>query len=83
MGKLRFRNFSLTCGRAYGEQAIAMLQQRSALGLQHISSDPPQRTRTPIPGLWTREQAATIAHFAAPTQSVLWGCDIEDEQLIA
>ncbi len=35
--------------------------------------------RTPVPGLWTREQAATVERFA-PGKSVLWGCDIEEEQ---
>lgn len=35
---------------------------------------------TPVPGLWTRKQAANVLRFAAPDQSVLWGCDIEEEQ---
>lgn len=35
---------------------------------------------TPVPGLWTREQAANVLRFAAPGHSVLWGCDIEEEQ---
>jgi len=35
---------------------------------------------TPVPGLWTRKQAANILRFAAPGQFVLWGCDIEEEQ---
>jgi hypothetical protein len=35
---------------------------------------------TPVPGLWTREQAAAVSRLAAPHQSVLWGCDIEEEQ---
>jgi len=35
---------------------------------------------TPVPGLWTRRQTAELLRFAAPGQSVLWGCDIEEEQ---
>ena len=35
---------------------------------------------TPVPGLWTRKQTASVLRFAAPDQSVLWGCDIEEEQ---
>jgi hypothetical protein len=35
---------------------------------------------TPVPGLWTRRQAANVLRFSAPGQSVLWGCDIEEEQ---
>jgi hypothetical protein len=35
---------------------------------------------TPVPGLWTRKQAANVLRFAAPGNSVLWGCDIEEEQ---
>ena len=42
---------------------------------QDIHDDP-----TPIPGLWTRSQAATVDQFAMPHDSVLWGCDIEEEQ---
>jgi hypothetical protein len=42
---------------------------------RNIKDDP-----TPVPGLWTREQAATVERFAWPTNSVLWGCDIEEEQ---
>jgi hypothetical protein len=33
----------------------------------------------PVPGLWTRTQAAGMSRFA-PHQAVLWGCDIEEEQ---
>jgi len=33
---------------------------------------------TPVPGLWTRSQAAEVTRLAAPHQSVLWGCDIEE-----
>ena len=36
---------------------------------------------TPVPGLWTRQQAADVSRLAAPHQSVLWGCDIEEEEL--
>jgi hypothetical protein len=35
---------------------------------------------TPVPGLWTRQQAAEMRRVAAPQQSVLWGCDIEEAQ---
>jgi hypothetical protein len=35
---------------------------------------------TPVPGLWTRKQATDVLRFAAPGQSVLWGCDIEEMQ---
>jgi len=35
---------------------------------------------TSVPGLWTRTQAANVLRFAVPGQSVLWGCDIEEEQ---
>jgi hypothetical protein len=35
---------------------------------------------TPVPGLWTRNQAADVNRFAAPDQPVVWGCDIEEEQ---
>ena len=35
---------------------------------------------TPVAGLWTRAQAATVDRFARPQESVLWGCDIEEEQ---
>lgn len=35
---------------------------------------------TSVPGLWTRTQAANVMRFAVPGQSVLWGCDIEEEQ---
>lgn len=35
---------------------------------------------TPVPGLWTRKQAANVNRFAMPGQSVLWGCDMEEEQ---
>jgi hypothetical protein len=48
----------------------------TATHLQRKIKDDP----TPVPGLWTREQAATVEHFAPPTESVLWGCDIEEEQ---
>jgi hypothetical protein len=34
----------------------------------------------PVPGLWTRQQAADLRRVAAPQQSVLWGCDIEEVQ---
>jgi hypothetical protein len=30
--------------------------------------------------LWTRQQAAEMRRVAAPQQSVLWGCDIEEEK---
>lgn len=40
----------------------------------------PADDNTPVPGLWTREQASQVRRFAAPQQSVLWGCDIEEEQ---
>lgn len=33
---------------------------------------------TSVPGLWTRQQAADMRRMAAPQQSVLWGCDIEE-----
>jgi hypothetical protein len=42
---------------------------------RNIKDDP-----TPVPGLWTRAQAAAIDQFAGPNESVLWGCDIEEEQ---
>jgi len=35
---------------------------------------------TPVPGLWTREQASAMRRFTVPQQPVLWGCDIEEEQ---
>ena len=34
---------------------------------------------TPVPGLWTRQQTADMRRVASG-QSVLWGCDIEEEQ---
>jgi hypothetical protein len=34
----------------------------------------------PVPGLWTRTQAAGISRFAASREQILWGCDIEEEQ---
>jgi hypothetical protein len=34
----------------------------------------------PVPGLWTRAQAAGMSRFAAPHEAVLWGCDNEEEQ---
>ena len=40
----------------------------------------PMEDATPVPGLWTRKQAAEILRFAKPGQSVLWGCDMEEEQ---
>lgn len=42
---------------------------------QDIHNDP-----TPVPGLWTRRQAAIVDQFSKPHDSVLWGCDIEEEQ---
>lgn len=41
---------------------------------QDIHMDP-----TPVPGLWTRAQAAALNRFS-DHGSVLWGCDIEEEQ---
>jgi hypothetical protein len=35
---------------------------------------------TPVWGLWTRKQAGIVRQLAAPGESVLWGCDIEEEQ---
>ena len=35
---------------------------------------------TQVPGLWTRKQASEVTRLAAPHQSVLWGCDIEEVQ---
>jgi hypothetical protein len=35
---------------------------------------------TPVPGLWTRQQAADMRRMVTPFQSVLWGCDIEEMQ---
>jgi hypothetical protein len=32
----------------------------------------------PKVSLWTREQASVVGQFAAPGQTVLWGCDIEE-----
>jgi hypothetical protein len=48
----------------------------AASHLQRALKDDP----TPVPGLWTREQAADVNRFARPGESVLWGCDIEEEQ---
>jgi len=42
--------------------------------------EPAAKDATPVPGLWTRTQAAEVSRFAAPHQSVLWGCDIEEGQ---
>src|SRR5580700_5349457 len=42
---------------------------------QSVADDP-----TPVVGLWTRAQASVVEQFASPGQSVLWGCDIEEEQ---
>jgi hypothetical protein len=48
----------------------------AATHLQHnIAED-----STPVPGLWTRAQAATVNQFARANELVLWGCDIEEEQ---
>lgn len=47
----------------------------AATHLQQSAAEDP----TPVPGLWTREQAAMTERFA-PSKSVLWGCDIEEEQ---
>ena len=41
---------------------------------------PATEDTTPVPGLWTRQQAADMRRVAAPQQSVLWGCDIEEVQ---
>jgi hypothetical protein len=47
----------------------------AAAHLRQSAADDP----TPVPGLWNRAQAAAIGRFA-PGKSVLWGCDIEEEQ---
>lgn len=51
-----------------GPWAAAHLQR-------NIHDDP-----TPVPGLWTRAQAAMVNQLARPHQLVLWGCDIEEAQ---
>lgn len=48
----------------------------AATHLQRNLHDDP----TPVPGLWTRTQAATVNQFAKPQDPVLWGCDIEEMQ---
>jgi len=46
---------------------------------EHLEN-PVVNDRTPIVGLWTLDQASTVHQFAAPSQNVLWGCDIEEAQ---
>ena len=45
----------------------------------HLQHDP-KADPTPVPGLWTRDQAATVNRFSRSDDSVLWGCDIEEEE---
>ena len=46
---------------------------------EHLERNGP-RDATPIVALWTYDQAAVVRHFAAPDQTVLWGCDIDEGQ---
>jgi hypothetical protein len=41
---------------------------------------PALRESTPIEALWTYDQAAMVRHFAGPSQTVLWGCDMDESQ---
>jgi hypothetical protein len=83
-------------GELHGENEIPELLSElwTALwqaGYRHVASEVSpwaathlQKTAaedaTAVPGLWTLEQATNITRFAAPGQSPLWGCDIEEEQ---
>jgi len=60
-------------------------------GYRHIAAEvspwaathlakPEAEDATPVPGLWTRTQAANVARFASTGYEVLWGCDIEELQ---
>lgn len=48
----------------------------AATHLQRNVADDP----IPVPGLWTREQAAIVNRLAPANRPVLWGCDIEELQ---
>ncbi|MBT9329542.1 hypothetical protein [Paracidobacterium acidisoli] len=41
---------------------------------------PATEDTTPVPGLWTRQQAADMHRVETSQEPVLWGCDIEEMQ---
>jgi hypothetical protein len=51
----------------------------SPWAVTHLES-PAAVDRTPVPGLWTRAQAASLHQLSANGRGVLWGCDIEEMQ---
>jgi hypothetical protein len=83
-------------GELHGENEVpellsALWPHLWQMGYRHIAAEvspwaathlgrSAEEDATPVPGLWTREQAAGVSRLAAPHQSVLWGCDIEEEQ---
>jgi len=83
-------------GELHGETEIPALlrtlwPQLWQAGYRHVGAElspwaaahleqPADRDNTPIAGLWTRGQAATVRQFAAANEDVVWGCDIEEEQ---
>jgi hypothetical protein len=62
--------------RAGYRHVAAEVSPWAAMHLQRSAAE----DATPVPGLWTRKQAANVLRFAPPDKSVLWGCDIEEEQ---
>lgn len=86
----------LLLGELHGETEIPQLLSDLwptlwKAGYRHIAAEvspwaathlerPATEDRTPVPGLWTRRQAADMGRVATSQQSVLWGCDIEEMQ---